>query len=349
MKKKNIFKLLISSGFLALIFPIVAVSTVKKNNDINNELIAFNFDENTQINVRDVNDIIVTNPDILKSSNFAQVRNLLERPIMTQDVLNQLSITMPPSLIPRLVSFTNINNDLFQISFTINYDRIPKETSDFLNITPTEKEIVDSIIIENPDILIFENNTYIQSLLETSPMTIEILNQLSVKIIPGIDITKISFSDIDISNPVRTTFKIKYNNTLKNTMDYLNSTSSNQDIANNIIIQNIDALANLTVIQIRMILETSPMTQEILDQLSVIIPDGINPYFVSFKRINISDPFKVTFVINYNNVAKDSTDLLNAILTDKQTVEASDVTNVDILSTQNINNIKAYLEQSPMT
>ncbi|MGL5732576.1 MAG: hypothetical protein ACRCXE_00680, partial [Metamycoplasmataceae bacterium] len=349
MKKKNIFKLLVSSSFLALVFPAVAVNGIERNNDISNEMRPLNSDEISQIDSRNVNDIVVTNPDILKSSNFTQVRALLETPIMTQTVLNQLSITMPSSLTPRLVSFTNINNDLFKISFTINYNRIPKATSDFLNITPSEKEIVDSIIIENPDILIFENNNYIKELLETSPMTQTILNQLSVKALPGVDLTKISFTDIDITNPVRTTFKIKYNNTTKDTFDYLSSTSSNKDIANNITIENIDALAHLTVTQIRALLEASPMTQDVLDQISAIIPDGINPSLVSFKRINISDPLKVTFTINYNNVAKDSSDTLNAVLTDKQTAEIANVTNVDILSNQNINNIKAYLEQSPMS
>ncbi|MGL5617677.1 MAG: hypothetical protein ACRCWU_01325 [Metamycoplasmataceae bacterium] len=349
MKKKNIFKLLISSSFLAFVFPIVLVNGIEKNNDINNEVGQLNLEEKYRINSRNVDDIIVTNPDILKSSNFTQVRALLETPIMTHDVLTQLSIIMPSSLMPRLVSFTNINNDLFKISFTINYNRIQKTASDFLNITPTEKEIVDSIIIENPDILIFENNNYIKELLETNPMTPTILNQLSVKVLPGVDITNISFSDINITNPVRTTFKIKYKNTVKDAFDYLSSTSSNKDIANNIIIQDIDALANLTVTQIRTLLEASPMTQEVLNQISANIPDGINLSLVSFKRIDISDPFKVTFTINYNNVAKDTSDTLNAVLTDKQTAEATNVINVDALSTQNINNIKAYLEQSPIS
>ncbi|MGL5205432.1 MAG: hypothetical protein ACRC7B_00760 [Metamycoplasmataceae bacterium] len=348
MKKKNVFKLLISSSFLALVFPAIVVNGIDRNNDISNEIKPLNINEKNQIDLKNVNDIVVTNPDILKSSNFAQVRELLETPIMTQAVLNRLSITMPPSLTPRLVSFTNINNDLFKISFTINYNRVPKATSDFLNITPTEKEIVDSIVIENRDVLIFEDNNYIKGLLQTNPMTQTILNQLSVKTLPGVDITKISFTDIDITNPVRTNFKIKYNNTVKETFDYLSSTSSNKDIANSITIGNIDALVHLTVTQIRVLLEASPMTQEVLNQISAIIPDGINPSLVSFKRINISDPFKVTFTINYNNVTKDSPDVLNAILTNKQTAEASNVTNVNALSTQNINNIKAYLEQSPM-
>ncbi|MGL5643547.1 MAG: hypothetical protein ACRCW3_02115, partial [Metamycoplasmataceae bacterium] len=349
MRKKNVLKLLISSSFLALLFPIVVVNGVERNNDIINEIKLLNIDEKSQIDSKNANDIIVTNPDILKSSNFSQVRSLLETPIMTKAVLDQLSITMPASLTPRLVSFTNINNDLFRISFTINYNRVPKATSDFLNITPTEQEIANSIIIENPDILIFESNNYIKGLLETRPMTQTILNQLSVRVLPGVDITKISFSDIDTTNPVRTRFKIKYNNTTKETFDYLSSTSSNKDIANSITIGNIDALSHLTVTQIRSLLETTPMTQEVLNQISAVIPEGINPSLVSFKRINISDPFKVTFTINYNNVAKDTSEVLNASLTDRQTVQATNVTNVNALSNQNINNIKAYLEQSPMT
>ncbi|MGL4252001.1 MAG: hypothetical protein ACRCRQ_00405, partial [Metamycoplasmataceae bacterium] len=349
MRKKNVLKLLISSSFLALLFPIVVVNGVERNNDIINEIKLLNIDEKSQIDSKNANDIIVTNPDILKSSNFSQVRSLLETPIMTKAVLDQLSITMPASLTPRLVSFTNINNDLFRISFTINYNRVPKATSDFLNITPTEQEIANSIIIENPDILIFESNNYIKGLLETRPMTQTILNQLSVRVLPGVDITKISFSDIDTTNPVRTRFKIKYNNTTKDTFDYLSSTSSNKDIANSITIGNIDALSHLTVTQIRSLLETTPMTQEVLNQISAVIPEGINPSLVSFKRINISDPFKVTFTINYNNVAKDTSEVLNASLTDRQTVQATNVTNVNALSNQNINNIKAYLEQSPMT
>ncbi|MGL5592173.1 MAG: hypothetical protein ACRDCJ_02310, partial [Metamycoplasmataceae bacterium] len=349
MRKKNVLKLLISSSFLALLFPIVVVNGVERNNDIINEIKLLNIDEKSQIDSKNANDIIVTNPDILKSSNFSQVRSLLETPIMTKAVLDQLSITMPASLTPRLVSFTNINNDLFRISFTINYNRVPKATGDFLNITPTEQEIANSIIIENPDILIFENNNYIKGLLETRPMTQTILNQLSVRVLPGVDITKISFSDIDTTNPVRTRFKIKYNNTTKDTFDYLSSTSSNKDIANSITIGNIDALFHLTVTQIRSLLETTPMTQEVLNQISAVIPEGINPSLVSFKRINISDPFKVTFTINYNNVAKDTSEVLNASLTDRQTVQATNVTNVNALSNQNINNIKAYLEQSPMT
>ncbi|MGL6124915.1 MAG: hypothetical protein ACRC1F_00285 [Metamycoplasmataceae bacterium] len=350
MKKSSILKLLVSSSFLALLVPITIVNNPQEKIDFeeNNQILRHN-EANSSKNSRIADSIIVTNPDILISSNFSQVRDLLETPIMTQEILNKLSITIPASANPRLVSFTNINNDFTRISFTINYNKIPKSTNDFLNITPTDKEIANSIIIEDHEILASSNNNDIKALLETSPMTQAILDQLSVKIPLGIDPAKVSFTEISIDNPIRVTFMIRYNGIAKDSVDYLSSTASDKDIVDKIIVQNNDALIHMTVTEIRSLLETNPMTQDVLDKLSIKVPAGVNISKVSFRRVNISDPFKVTFTINYNNVPKDNPDFLNAVLTDKQTVQSTTVTNVDALAGENINNIKSFLEQSPMT
>ena len=347
MKKSNIFKsILATSAIIALPLIIINHDSNGKNN-IKNESLK---EQKSQFkSLKNAEQILVTNVDILKSWSFVQIRDLMETIVITQEILDKLSITMPILSDPAKVSFTNIKNELFKITFTINYNGVAKSTPDFLNTTPTDSEIVNLSYIENVDSLIHNDTAFIKDLLETPLMNQGILNQATIIIPEGADPAKVSFTNINIDNPLRVSFNMNYNGVEKTTANFLNATATDLEVVNKISIDNQDILKHLDVVTIRGILESSPMTTEILKQLSITIPEGTNASLVSFTEINISNPFMVTFVINYNGTPKPSSDFLNAILTDKQTAERSVIQNVDILNDQNINNIKSMLETKPMT
>ena len=349
MKKKKIFQSIITiSAIIAL--PLVIIATNYNPNNISNiNGEEKKLDKSKFKNLKNTEQIFISNPNALKDLDFGQIRNLLETIVMTEEILTQLSITMPIENDPAKVSFTNIKNELYKITFTINYNGVPKSTSDFLNTTPTDQDIANFIYIENTDALIDKNTIFIKELLETPNMTSEILNQTSITIPVGSDPTKISFTEINIDNPLRVSFKINYNGTAKQTSNFLNASATDVEIVNKISVVDQNTLKQMDVISIRRILETSPMTLEILSQLSIKVPEGINISLISFSEINISNPFMITFIINYNGTPKTSSDFLNATLTDQQTAERTIIENVDILQDQNINNINSFLETSPMT
>ena len=347
MKKTNIFKSVIAiSTIIAL--PLVTIAHNPNNiNNIKNEEQKLN--KTKFKNLKNAEEISVSNPNALKDLDFGQIRDLLETIVMTEEILTQLSITMPLENDPAKVSFTDIKNELYKITFTINYNGVPKSTPDFLNTTPTDQDIANFIYIENSDALIDKNKIFIKELLETPNMTSAILSQTTITIPDGADPTKVSFTEINIDNPLRVSFTINYNGVKKQTSNFLNASATDLEIVNEMSVVDPNILKHLDVVSIRTILETSPMTTEILTQLSIKIPEGINVSLVSFSDININNPFMITFNINYNGTSKTSLDFLNASLTDQQAVERMTIENVNILQDQNINNINSLLETNPMT
>jgi hypothetical protein len=347
MKKSNILKsVLATSAMVGL--PLVIVN-INSQNQTNIKNANFKNNKPEFKTLKNAEQIIVSNPNIMKDSNFAQVRDLMESIVMTQEILNKLDIVMPNQSDPAKVSFTNIKNELFKISFTINYNGFPKTTSDFLNITPESQEVANHIYVEDIDALIHNEPIVIKKLLETPIMTQAILNQAKIIIPRDAEASKVSFSKINIDNPLRVSFHINYNGVEKIAPDFLNATATDLEVATAIKLHNPDILKSLDVISIRNILEQSPMSIEILEQLSITIPEGTNAALVSFTEVNITNPFIITFNINYNGTPKTSSDFLNATLTDKQTAEKTIIQNPNILGNQNINNIKGLLEASPMT
>ncbi|MGL5732794.1 MAG: hypothetical protein ACRCXE_01870, partial [Metamycoplasmataceae bacterium] len=291
----------------------------------------------------------ITNSDILKDLNGIQIRNLLETSPMNPEVLEQLSVILNIGVDATKITFNDIDIDnLFRVTFTIGYNGALKTSQDFLNATPTNQEVVNRIFVNNPNILRDKNNAYVENLLKTPVMTRDILDQLSIVLLNGINPENISFSDINVTNPVRIIFKINYNGVAKSTVDFLNTTQSDQEIADAITINNVDAVKELRTIDIRKFLETQPLTIQVLNRLSISVPDGIQLYKVTFTNININNLFQITFTINYNGVAKSESSLLNATPADDDILGVLEISNNEILIDDSRETIRTKLSQ-PMS
>ncbi len=296
-----------------------------------------------------VNKILVTNPNILVNKEADFIIRLLNSKPMTQDILNLLSISIPKTIEPSLISFVNIKSDSFQVNFTIQYKTIKKLEVDFLNINPTKQEIANSLKIQNNNSVNNLNDIQIIDLLNEQ-MTDSILAQLSIKIDNKIIANKITFNIIKHSL-FKVEFIICYDGFPKEGVhDFLNASISNQDIANKIIIDNPNIMANEKIDIVKKLLVTNPMTQEILDKLSIIIPEGADPSKVSIKIINSLTPIKVVFIISYNNVPKTRVpDFLNVLVTNLQIANAIKIQNESALIKKNVTEIRTLLRTNPMT
>ncbi|MGL5204878.1 MAG: hypothetical protein ACRC63_01350, partial [Metamycoplasmataceae bacterium] len=256
------------------------------------------------------NAITITNPDILKIESNIFIKSLLEGQ-HTPNTFKTLGIYFPDGGNISLVSFTNINiNDPYKISFTINYNNVPKLITDFLISTPPQ-DIANEITISNPDILVSDNVNFIENLLTTKPMTKEILNELSIILPEDIPANRITFTEINKNDLFRITFRINYNGVGKTDLSFLNTTPTDLDIANALVINDVNVLNKKDVHFVEELLKTSPMTKEILDQLSISLPPNVEVHKITFTKINISDPSKITFFINYNGVVSINESFLN--------------------------------------
>lgn len=347
--KKIKYKQIVAITGLAITSLIISPLIIGRNNKIIKEKISLKSNIDT-LSVDIANSIIVENVDIVNDKNVNEIRSILETKLMTQEILDQLSILIPVGILPADVSFKQINIDnLFKISFTINYKSFSKSTIDYLNATPSDQEIVNIISISNTNILNSENNIFIKNLLETNPMTESVLNQLSIFIPSEIDPLKISFRKIDINNIFKVSFTIYYNGVEKNVSDYLNAAATDLEVANSITITDPSALIHLDVIGIRNLLEVSPMTIDILNQLSINMLDGTVPGNISFTNIKIDNPFKVVFVINYNGTSKATTNFLSSTPQDKDVANLIFVENPDIINGKKVSEIEEILNTPIIT
>ncbi|MDK2819790.1 MAG: hypothetical protein KFW07_03060, partial [Mycoplasmataceae bacterium] len=348
--KKMKYKHVVAISGLAITSLIISPLIIGRNNNkIVNEKVSQKLSLNT-LSLDIANSITVGNPDIVKEKNVTEIRTMLETKLMTQEILDQLSIIIPSGILPADVSFKQINIDnLFKVSFTINYQTFSKSTSDHLNATPSDQEIVNIISISNTNILSSENNIFIQNILETNPMTESVLNTLSIFIPSEIDPSKVSFRKIDINNIFKVSFTIYYNGVEKNVSDYLKAAATDLEVANSITITNPNALVHLDVNSIRNLLEVSPMTVDILNQLSINMLEGTIPGNISFTDIKIDNPFKVIFVINYNGTSKTNTNFLSSTPHDKDVANLIFVENPDIISGKKVSEIEAILNTPIIT
>ncbi|MGL4252395.1 MAG: hypothetical protein ACRCRQ_02505, partial [Metamycoplasmataceae bacterium] len=316
-------------------------------NGIPKESMDFYFASATDLEL--ANSLSITDGDILKDLSGLEIRNLLETSPMTQDVLEQLSVVVNVGIDVTKITFNDIDIDsLFRVTFRISYNGVSKSSEDFLNATPTNQEVVNRIFVNNPNILREKNNAYIENLLRTPVMTREILDELSIVLLNGINPEHISFSDINVTNPVRIIFKINYNGVAKSSFDFLNTTQSDQEIVDAIIINDVDAVKELRTIEIRNLLETQPLTIQVLNRLSISVPDGIQLHKITFTNINISDLFKITFTINYNGVAKSDSSFLNATPSDHDILAVLEISDNEILINDSRETIRTKLSE-PMS
>lgn len=278
-----------------------------------------------------VNSLTITNNDALVDMTNIQIDDLLNS-VMTKSILDRLSIKINPAIVPSKITFDIIDINLFKVTFIINYNNVAKENEpDFFNINPKDVDVANEIKILDNNKLINKDLNYIENLLNLNPMTKEVLNELSIFVPEGADISKVSFSNIIKTNPIKIIFVIKYNNVEKLTNDFLNVSFTNLQVANSIIVKDENILLDKNVLEIRKLLRTTNMTQNILNQLSILIPDGAQASKVSFESINIDNLFKITFVIKYNKVAKEAESSLNATPTNKDIANKIIVKNQDVL------------------
>lgn len=280
--------------------------------------------------------LIITNNNALNNSevkmNNIEIGDMLEGRI-TNQILDKLSIKINNSIVANKISFNIVNSNLFKVSFIISYDGVEKAgEEDFLNAYADDLNVANTITVTKPSILINETMENVDKLLRISPITVEVLNRLSISIPEGSDINKISITEIDITNPIKIVFKISYNNVTKTNFDYLNVSVTDLQIANSIVVIDENFLISKSVLEIRKLLRSNPMTQEILDQLSISIPDGSSPSMVSIDSININNLFKITFKIKYNKISKNDINFLNATPTDQDIANTIVVDNTNILN-----------------
>jgi hypothetical protein len=256
------------------------------------------FLNSTPLNQDIANTSLVSDRNNLVNKDVSFIKRLLDTKPMSLAVLNQLSITIPSGSSPELITFTDVNiTNPLRITFVINYNGIPKETPDYLKALATDLEVVNVIFVKDKDAARLENSKFVKELLDKNPTTKEILAQLSINVPEGADISKISFTDINIENPLRVIFTISYNNVPKPTPDLLNVTPA-QDIANAIMVENVDILQTENALYIKGLLETNPMSQKVLDELSIKLPKGVDPARITMTNIDTSNLFRITFKCN---------------------------------------------------